>query len=120
MAVRSNSDIESVRRVLEAFCKPIGQKVSLIVNYDGFRLDHAVADQYFEMAARLQSQYYKSVSRFTSCAFMRAKLRTAFCEATSVSHVCETQADAMAFVTEQHEAVGDGVLRFPRRRHQPF
>ncbi|WNC95453.1 acyl CoA:acetate/3-ketoacid CoA transferase (plasmid) [Paraburkholderia sp. FT54] len=120
MAVRSHSDIESVRRVLEAFCQPIGRKVSLIVNYDGFRLDHVVADQYFEMAARLQSRYYKSVSRFTSCAFMRAKLRAAFRDATCASHVCETHADAMAFATEHNEAVGDGVLQFPRRRHQPF
>ncbi|WP_063910515.1 acyl CoA:acetate/3-ketoacid CoA transferase [Paraburkholderia monticola] len=120
MAVRSTGDIESVQRVFETFCKPIGRRVSLIVNYDGFRLDQAVADQYFEMAARLQSQYCRSASRFTSCAFMRAKLHAAFCDAASVSHVCETHADAMAFAIEQHEAVADGVLRFPRRRHQPF
>jgi propionate CoA-transferase len=120
MAVRSTSDIESVQRVFEAFCNPIGRRVSLIVNYDGFRLDQAVADQYFEMAARLQSQYCRSASRFTSCAFMRAKLQAAFCDATSASHVCETHADAMAFAMWQREAVADGVLQFPRRRHQPF
>ncbi len=56
MAIRSTSDIESVQRVFEAFCNPIGRRVSLIVNYDGFRLDPSVADPYFEMAARLQSQ----------------------------------------------------------------
>ncbi|MFM0339273.1 acyl CoA:acetate/3-ketoacid CoA transferase [Paraburkholderia fungorum] len=120
MAVRSNSDIESVRRVFEAFCNPIGRKISLIVNYDGFRLDPAVADQYFEMAARLQSQYYRSATRFTRSAFMRARLQAAFCEAASVSHVCETHADAIAFSMEQDKAAADGVLQFPRRRHQPF
>ena len=39
-------DVESIRRVFGAACSPIGRKVALIVNYDGFELDPAVTDAY--------------------------------------------------------------------------
>ena len=34
MAIRSDDDIECVRRVFEALCKSIGRQVALIVNYE--------------------------------------------------------------------------------------
>jgi propionate CoA-transferase len=101
MAIRSSGDIESVRRVFETFCDRIGKKVSLIVNYDGFRLDEPVADAYFEMARQLQCKYYSSATRFTTSAFMRVKLGAAFCEPDSASQVCETHAQAATYVKKQ-------------------
>ncbi|OXC78304.1 acyl CoA:acetate/3-ketoacid CoA transferase [Caballeronia sordidicola] len=99
MAIRSNGDVESVRRVLEAFCNQIGHKVSLIVNYDGFRLDESEADAYFEMVRQLQLKYYSSATRFTTSAFMRMKLDAAFGVLDSASHVCETHTQAAAHAT---------------------
>jgi len=101
MAIRSNNDIESVRRVLEAFCDRIGHKVSLLVNYDGFRLDESEADAYFEMVRQLQLKYYSSATRFTTSAFMRMKLDAAFGKLDSASHVCETHSEAITFVESQ-------------------
>jgi len=103
MGVRSTSDVESVRRVLEAFCDGIAHKVSLIVNYDGFRLDDPVADTYFAMVRRLQLKYYSSATRFSASAFMRVKLGAAFCEVDAESHVCETHAQAASHVASQLE-----------------
>ncbi|QIE27007.1 Coenzyme A transferase (plasmid) [Caballeronia sp. SBC1] len=113
MAIRSNSDIESVRRVLEAFCERIGHKVSLMVNYDGFRLDESEADAYFEMVRQLQLKYYSSATRFTTSAFMRMKLDAAFSELDSASHVCETHAQAAAHATRQLEDIAHGPIGEP-------
>lgn len=101
MAIRSNNDIESVRRVLEAFCGRIGHKASLIVNYDGFRLEDSEADAYFEMVRQLQLKYYSSATRFTSSAFMRMKLGAAFSDLSSASHICETHAQAATYLAGQ-------------------
>jgi propionate CoA-transferase len=113
MAIRSNDDIESVRRVLGAFCDRIGHKVSLMVNYDGFRLDESEADAYFEMVRQLQLKYYSSATRFTTSAFMRMKLDAAFSELDSASHVCETHAQAAAHATRQLEDVAHGPVGEP-------
>ena len=113
MAIRSNGDIESVRRVLEAFCDRIGHKVSLIANYDGFRLDDSEADAYFEMVRQLQFKYYSSATRFTTSEFMRIKLDAAFSALDSASHVCETHVQAAAYATRQVEDIAHGPIGEP-------
>jgi propionate CoA-transferase len=113
VAIRSNGDIESVRRVLEAYCDRIGHKVSLMVNYDGFRLDESEADAYFEMVRQLQLKYYSSATRFTSVAFMRTKLDAALSELDSASHVCETHAQAAAYAPRHREDVTHGRIGEP-------
>ena len=106
MSIRSNGDIETVRRVLDAFCGRIGHQVSLIVNYDGFRLAESEADAYFEMVRQLQLKYYSSATRYTTSAFMRMKLDAAFSELDSASHVCETHEQAAAHATRRLEDIG--------------
>jgi propionate CoA-transferase len=89
---------------MEALCESIGHKVSLIVNYDGCRLDDSIADAYFEMARDLQSRYYHSATRFTTSAFMRMKLDTALCDRDSASQSFRTHTEATAFVASEREA----------------
>ena len=74
MAIRSEDDIDSVRRVFDSLCKQVGRKLALIVNYDGFQLDEALTDIYFDMVAELQAKHYTTATRYTTSAFMRMKL----------------------------------------------
>jgi len=53
-----------VRRVFEALCRRIAHKVSLVVNYDGFRLDETLSDSGFEMVSDLQARYYNTAMRY--------------------------------------------------------
>jgi propionate CoA-transferase len=105
IGIRSTEDIESVRRVMQALCEGIGHKVSLIVNYDGCRLDEPIAEAYFAMARRLQSRYYCSATRFTSNAFMRMKLGAAFNARGDASRIFGTRTEASAFVVGRSEDV---------------
>jgi propionate CoA-transferase len=103
MAIRSADDIDSVRRVFEGLCRRIGRKVALVVNYDGFRLDEALSDAYFEMVSALQAKYYHTALRYTTSAFMRMKLGTELQARQSAAHVFETHSEAVAFaVTHGH------------------
>lgn len=106
IGIRSSEDIDSVRRVMEAVCESIGHKVSLIVNYDGCRLDEPIADAYFAMARQLQSRYYCSATRFTASAFMRMKLGAALNERGAASQIFRTHTEATAFVASRREDVG--------------
>jgi propionate CoA-transferase len=74
--------------------------VALVVNYDGFDLDEAVADAYFEMVSELQSKYYTTAVRYTTSAFMRAKLGAELSARRSAAHVFETRSEAVAFAAE--------------------
>jgi propionate CoA-transferase len=98
MAIRSIEDVDSVRRVFDTLCSKIGRKVALIVNYDGFRLDESLSDAYFEMVAELQAKHYTTATRYTTSAFMRAKLGAALPSRHAAAHVFETHAEATDFL----------------------
>lgn len=66
MAIRSTDDIDSVRRVFDTLCSKVGRKLALIVNYDGFQLDEALTDDYFDMVAELQAKHYITATRYTT------------------------------------------------------
>ena len=97
MAVQSAEDIDSVRRVVDALCGRIGRKVAFIANYDGFRIDEAVSDAYFEMVGELHASHYTSATRYTTSAFMRMKLGASLPLRSVAAHVFETHAEAVAF-----------------------
>jgi propionate CoA-transferase len=101
MTVRSDDDVECVRRVFDALCTKIGRRVALIVNYDGFRLDDSVADAYFEMVADLQARHYTTTTRYTTSAFMRMKLGEALASRQAAAHVFETHAEATEFLRKR-------------------
>ena len=105
MSIRSMEDIESVRRVFDALCSKVGRKVALIVNYDGFRLDEAFSDAYFEMVADLQAKHYTTATRYTTSAFMRLKLGAALPSRQASAHIFETHAEAVDFLRRRPHVV---------------
>jgi len=105
MSIRSTEDIDSVRRVFVALCTKIGCRVGLIVNYDGFRLDDALADSYFDMVGELQANYYSTATRYTTSAFMRMKLGAALPQRNAAAHVFETAAEAAEFLQRRTRVV---------------
>jgi propionate CoA-transferase len=98
MAIRTKDDIESVRRIFNAMCTEAGRRVALIANYDGFHIDESLSDAYFMMVGDLQATHYTTATRYTTSAFMRAKLGAQLASRSARSHVFETQAEASEFL----------------------
>ena len=92
-------DIEQVRAEIESRCRSIGRRVTTIANYEGFELNQSISDAYFTMVAYIQHRYYKSVSRYTTNAFMRLKLSDALVQ-RELGPVFESGSEA-------HRAVGE-------------
>ena len=84
-------------------CSRVGRKVAMIANYDGFRIDDAISDAYFEMVGGLHAKHYTTATRYTTSAFMRMKLGAALPLRNAAAHVFETHAEALAF-TRRHAA----------------
>ena len=54
----TRDDVDRVRRVVEELCQQVGRKVALVVNYDNFEIDPAVADTYAAMIRYMETHYY--------------------------------------------------------------
>jgi propionate CoA-transferase len=75
LQVRQLDDVARIRQAVESRCAQIGHRVATIVNYDGFQVDHDVADAYAQMAHEMESRHYSRVSRYASSAFKRLQLQ---------------------------------------------
>jgi propionate CoA-transferase len=95
--VRRREDVDAIRHAVEAQCSALGRRVATIVNYDGFQLDHDVADAYAQMSHDMEARYYSRVSRYASGAFRRMQLQKLLCT-PSAPAIFETEGEAVAYL----------------------
>jgi propionate CoA-transferase len=98
--VRRPEDIASIRDAVEKRCREIGQRVATIVNYDGFEVDHDMAEPYAQMTREIEAQYYIKVSRYASGAFKRMQLQQLL-SATAAPAIFETEGEAVAYLRDR-------------------
>jgi propionate CoA-transferase len=94
ISVRDKSDVERIRALLEMRLIPLGRKVPAIVDYDNFTVSPDAEDAFFDMARAVSQHYYLRVTRYTTSAFLRAKLGDALSQRQVAPHIFESAEDA--------------------------
>ena len=89
--------VEDIKTAVERVGEKTGGRVAAIVNYDGFNLNPAIADEYFAMVADLEDRFYETVSRYSTSAFMRRKLGR-YLARGAAPHIYESRAEAERFI----------------------
>jgi len=98
MRIRTREEVVQVRDQVERVCGPHGERVDVIVNYDGFHLDDDVANDYADMVADLENRFYGTVTRYSGSAFLRLKLGETL---KGAAHIYETREAAQSFLDGQ-------------------
>lgn len=94
LQVRTEDDVDRVRAAVESRCRRIGQRVRVVVNYDGCRIDEPVLDSWAKMVRYMEDNFYTRVTRYTTSAFMRMKLGDALSSREVAPHIFESREDA--------------------------
>lgn len=94
LTVRSVDDVEAIRRALEERLAGLDRKVPAQVDYDNFTVLPDALDAYTDMVRDVASRHYSRVTRYTTSAFLRAKLGDALLERGVAPHIFESAADA--------------------------
>ena len=95
MVIRSEADIEQLRVAVGSRLDPLGHKVACVVNYDNFSISPELLDDYVAMVRSLVERYYLDVTRYTTSAFMRARLGAALEAAHVAAHLYERPEEAL-------------------------
>jgi propionate CoA-transferase len=98
--VRSQQDVERIRRIVEATLSPVARKVYAIVNYDNFEIFPDVIDDYAAMVGELADRFYSGVTRYTTSGFLRAKLGDALKQRALAPHIYESADEASVHLRE--------------------
>ena len=99
MRIRTREDVEAIRKRVETVCGPLTERVDVIANYDGARIDEDIEGAYAAMVRDLEDRYYSRVTRFSGSAFMRLKLGERLGR-TGQPHVFETAEEARAWLSQ--------------------
>lgn len=98
--VRSQADIEAIRREFERTLEPIGRKVYAVVNYAGFHILPELIDSYTEMIGSIVHAHYIDVTRYTTSAFLRMQLGDALSARGVAPHIYLSAQEALAHLGE--------------------
>ena len=94
LRVTAPEHIEAIQTAVEERCRQIGRRVDVVVNYDDFHLDDSQADAYAAMVRHMVASWYGRITRYTTSAFLRAKLGAALEARGQAPHIYETEAEA--------------------------
>ncbi|MHB1249154.1 MAG: acyl CoA:acetate/3-ketoacid CoA transferase, partial [Polaromonas sp.] len=74
LAVDQPSDIDAIEQHLTALLEPLGERVSVVVNYDSCSILPPLIDDYSAMVKRLTERFYSQVTRYGTGGFLKARL----------------------------------------------
>ena len=95
--IHTRDDVDRMRQVLTDYFGRLRPGFSVVVDYDDFRLDDRVADQYFRLIGSMAERFGYTVTRYTTSAFLRAKLGEGLTRRNLATHIFETRQEAQAF-----------------------
>jgi propionate CoA-transferase len=98
LEIKTAQSVDAIRAKVAQICEPLiaqGRRVQAVVNYEGFVLDRDLEDRYAEMVRECVERYYAGVTRFTTSAFMRAKLGEALSQRKLAAYIFESEAEAV-------------------------
>jgi len=94
LEVRSQADIDAIRREVERRVAEVGHKVFGVVNYDNFSILPELEGRYADMVRHLVDRYYLDVTRYTTSGFLRRKLGEALAGRGVAPHIYESAQEA--------------------------
>ena len=98
--MRSQADVDAIYAEVVKRLEPLGHRVYAIVNYDHFDLAPQIEDAYLAMVQALVDRYYFGVTRYSTSAFLRAKLGDALDRRGVAPHIYESAAEALQRVRD--------------------
>jgi propionate CoA-transferase len=91
-------DAQDVQDAVERRCRDIGHPVDVVVNYDGFEILEPAMDAYARVVEHMVTHHYRSVTRYSTSAFLHHKLGKAIRARGLAPHIYETRAEAEAAI----------------------
>jgi propionate CoA-transferase len=104
--VRNHRDVERIHRIVDELLSTLQRKVYVIVNYEHFTINPDVVADYCAMVSGLVDRFYDGVTRYTTSAFLRAKLGDALSQRMVAPHIYESAAEARLHLRELQAGQG--------------
>ena len=93
-------DVDNLEKVVEEVCRKAGKKVNALINYNGFRVDDVVLQEFMKMAEVIVTKYYQQVARHNSNTATREKFDREYQSRNLASNIFATREEAIKYLSE--------------------
>jgi len=100
LEIDSSEDVENIRRLVEDLCRAAGKKVNTVVNYNAFKVNDKLLDEYLAMGEDIIQKYYRKVARHTANQEIIARLTDEFQGRGLAANMFASKEEAVRYVLE--------------------
>lgn len=100
LEVRTFEMVEAIAHKIASIVEPLGKRVHAVVNYEEFELARDVEDAWADSVSKIVKRWYLGVTRYTTSAFLRAKLGEALGNRKLAPYIFETKEEAIAALSD--------------------
>jgi propionate CoA-transferase len=100
LEIDSTEDIDNIKKIVEDICTAAGKKVNAVVNYNAFKVNDQLLDEYLAMGQYIIEKYYRKVARHTTNKEAVARFSAEFQERGLATNIFSTEDEAQKFVLE--------------------
>jgi propionate CoA-transferase len=100
LEIDGSEDVENIRRLVEGLCRAAGKKVNAVVNYNAFKVNDKLLDEYLAMGEDIIQKYYRKVARHTASQEIIARFTDEFQGRNLAANLFASKEEAVKFVLE--------------------
>jgi propionate CoA-transferase len=104
LTLRSEDDLQRLAAAVADVCAPIGRRVHVVVDYDGFSVPAHLADAYAKLVRDVTDRYYERVTRYTSSAFLRLQVGASLLAHKVDPELFDTQRQALESLKRRRQS----------------
>jgi propionate CoA-transferase len=98
--IDSVEDIDNIRKIVEDICIAADKKVNAVVNYDAFKVNDQLLDEYLAMGQYIIEKYYRKVARHTTNREVSGRFTDEFQSRRLAANLFASEEDALKYVLE--------------------
>lgn len=93
-SLRKESDLADLKDIALKACEDAGKRVHAVVNQDGWRIADDLQDEYGDFLDFMVARYFATISKYSTSAFMRLKMKDGISKRGAQPHILETREEA--------------------------
>jgi propionate CoA-transferase len=93
-------DIDNIKKIVEDICTAAGNKVNAVVNYDAFKVNDQLLNDYLAMGQYIIEKYYRKVARHTTNREVSVRFTEEFQSRRLAANLFASEEEAVKYVLE--------------------
>ncbi len=104
LELETKEDVDNIEKIVEEACLQVGTKVNVLINYNGFRVNENLFNDYLKMGSTIIKKYYRRVARHNTNDEDRIRFEVECRRRNLEANIFSSRDEALQFLSQVQEA----------------